>query len=205
MHGYGRAITSGSRRICRRMKRHSFVVLAAVLAAACNVADNNAAAQASQGVDRPAPAPAVKEERARKPSRSAGYDWSFRIDEEVRSRPAILAYERSNTDDQRLNFTCEEGGARVFAGIAGGPANLRGMTLVSGDQKLQLGGKTEQTEIPEMPSFTSDEIPGDSLFLKAFAANGWMIVTIGDAPVDMVGSSSGTKAISDFVAHCNAG
>ncbi len=31
---------------------------------------------------------------------------------------AILAYEVADTDDQPLNFTCEEGGDRVFAGIS---------------------------------------------------------------------------------------
>lgn len=187
------------------MKKSWFLVLSAVLATACNAADRNPADQVAQGVDKPAPTPVVNDALAHKPSRMAGYDWSLRIAEEVRGRPAILAYERGNTDDQRLNFTCEEGGSRVFASITGAPTNLSRLTLVSGDQKMQLGGKTEQTEIPEMPSFTSDAIPGRSLFLKTFAANGWMTVTVGDVPVDMVGSSSGTKAITDFIAHCNVG
>lgn len=134
------------------------------------------------------------------PSPTSGYDWAIRIDEEDRTRPAILAYEVTDTDDQPLHFFCEEGGGRIFAGIAGSPADLSEITLGSGDQTLQLAGKTDQDE---MPSFTSDGIASDSLFIKAFAANGWLRMTAGGHETDMTASLRGAKAISAFVAHCN--
>jgi len=134
------------------------------------------------------------------PSPTEGYDWAMRIDEEDRTRPAILAYEVADTDDQPLNFSCEEGGGRIFAGIAGVAGDLSGITLVSGDQVLQLAGKTDQDE---MPSFTSDAIAGDSPFIKTFAANGWLQMTADGRTTDMAGSLDGAAAISGFVAHCN--
>ena len=134
------------------------------------------------------------------PSPTSGYDWAIRIDEEDRTRPAILAYEVADTDDQPLHFSCEEGGGRIFAGIAASSVDLSEITLVSGDQTLQLRGKTE---LDEMPYFTSDGIGGDSPFIKAFAANGWLRMTAGGYETDMAGSPRGAEAISAFVAHCN--
>lgn len=134
------------------------------------------------------------------PNPTSGYDWAIRIDEEDRTRPAILAYEVADTDDQPLHFFCEEGTGRIVAGIAGSPADLSEITLVSGDQTLQLAGKTDQDE---MPSFTSDGIAGDASFIKAFAANGWLRMTAGGHETDMAGSPRGARAISAFVAHCD--
>lgn len=175
--------------------------------AACGAAEDNAVAQptteaASSPSAKQAASPAAP--RASKPAQTPGFDWQLRINEEERTRPAILAYEVSNTDDQPLNFSCEEGGSRVFAGINGGPADLNALTLVSGDQTLRLKGKTEQTELPEMPHFTSSEIAGNAPFLQTFASKGWLTATIGNRVVDMAASPEGAKAISAFVAHCTA-
>lgn len=150
-----------------------------------------------------APTPTNAGAAPARPSPTDGYDWHLRINEEERTRPAILAYEVDGTDDQPLNFTCEEGGARIFAGISGGPVDLAALTLVSGDQTLRLRGTTEQTEIAEMPSFTSEEIDGNAPFIKAFAANGWLKMTAGGRTTDMAGDRQGAKAIADFVAHCS--
>ena len=140
---------------------------------------------------------------ADKPAPTEGYDWYMRIDEGERTRPAILAYEVTGTDDQPLSFTCEEGGARIFSGITGGAPDLSELTLVSGDETLKLSGRTEQTEIPEMPNFTSQEIAGDAPFMAAFAANGWLRMPAGGQTTDMA-AASGAKAIADFVTHCSA-
>lgn len=134
------------------------------------------------------------------PEPTDGYDWAIRIDQEDRTRPAILAYEVADTDDQPLNFSCEEGGGRIFAGIAGVPGDLGEITLVSGHQTLHLAG---ETDLDEMPTFTSDGIVGDSAFIAAFAANGWLRMTAGGHKTDMAGSPRGAAAISAFVAHCN--
>ncbi|MBL0916129.1 MAG: hypothetical protein IBJ13_11645, partial [Sphingopyxis sp.] len=53
-----------------------------------------------------------------------GYDWAMRVNDEGPVHNAILAYEVDGTDDQPLNFRCEEGGDRVFAGISGVGADL---------------------------------------------------------------------------------
>lgn len=139
---------------------------------------------------------------AAQPAGKAGYDWHLRIDESDRAGQAILAYEKNDTDGQELNFTCEAGGARIFAGISGGPAGLSGITLTAGTETLRLSGKTVQTEIPELPSFTSVEIAGDHPFISALAANGGLTAIIGSASINMAGTKAGTKAVADFVAHC---
>ena len=139
---------------------------------------------------------------AAQPAGRVGYDWHLRIDESDRAAQAILAYEKNDTDDQELSFTCEAGGARIFAGISGGPAGLSGITLTSGTETLRLSGKTVQTEIPELPSFTSAEIAGGHPFMSAFAANGGLRAIIGSARIEMVGTKAGAKAVADFVAHC---
>lgn len=191
------------------------LLLAPLAATACNAADSGAGnatarqADAAAAPASPAPiaasapaAPAAPAEASR-PAPNADYDWAMRINEEERTRPAILAYEMSNTDDQPLNFSCEEGGARIFAGINGGPHDLNALILVSGDQTLRLSGRTEQTELPEMPSFTSAGIDGRGPFIKAFAANGWLRMTADGHTTDMTAATpAGTKAIADFVAHC---
>lgn len=146
------------------------------------------AGELSQANQRKAPRPAD------------GYDWAMRIDDKNRTRPAILAYEMTDTDDQPLYFTCEEGGGRIFAGITGGAVNLTEIALTSGDQILRLTGKTEQDE---MPSFLSEEIAGDAAFIQAFATNGWLRMSAGGHTVDMAGSNEGAKTISAFVEHCN--
>ena len=150
--------------------------------AACGWALTNAAALA-------APAPAVND----------GYDWALRINDEDRANSAILAYEVDGTDDQPLNFTCEEGGNRIFAGISGNAPDLTAITLASGDATLRVTGTTE---VDEMPYFSSEEIAGDSAFVKAFTANGWLRMTDGGGTVAMAGTASGKQAIKRFIAFC---
>lgn len=137
-----------------------------------------------------------------KPSPTPGYDWHLRIDESIRTRPATLAYEVSDTDRQPLTITCEEGSSRLFAEISGGPADLATLTLTSGEQSLQLKGVTRATEIPEMSHFTSEELTGDAPLVTAFAANGWLRMTAKGTTTDMAASPKGGKAIADFVKHC---
>lgn len=136
-----------------------------------------------------APAPAVND----------GYDWAMRVNDEDRASSAILAYEVDGTDDQPLNFTCEEGGNRIFAGISGNAPDLKAIKLVSGDQMLRVTGTTE---VDEMPYFSSGEIAGDSPFIRAFAANGWLRMTDDRGTVDMAGTASGKRVIASFVAFC---
>jgi len=50
------------------------------------------------------------------PAVNDGYDWTMRVNED-RASDAILAYEVDNTDDQPLNFTCEEGAAASLRGF----------------------------------------------------------------------------------------
>lgn len=190
------------------MSKYFFVACSMIVmgATACNSATPSNARQDGAQVREAAATAAPTAQAATKasaPKPIAGYDWALRVDEEDRTRPAILAYEMANTDDQPLNFSCEEGGARIFAGISGGPDDLNAITLVSGDQTLKLGGKTEQTEMPDMPSFTSDEIAGTSAFLKAFSSNGWLRMTANGKTSTMAGTSVGAKAIAQFVEHCN--
>lgn len=136
-----------------------------------------------------APAPAVND----------GYDWAMRVNDEEPTQSAILAYEVDGTDDQPLNFTCEEGGSRIFAGISGNSPELTGITLVSGDQRLRVQGVTDAEDIPY---FSSEEIPGGSSFIRAFVANGWLRMTAGSGTVDMAGTASGKQAIVRFVDFC---
>jgi len=137
-----------------------------------------------------APAPAVND----------GYDWAMRVNDEDRANSAILAYEVDGTDDQPLNFTCEEGGNRIFAGISGNSPDLKAIDLVSGDAKLRVVGTTE---VEEMPYFSAiEEIAGDAPFMRAFAANGWLRMTDDRGMVDMAGTASGKQVIKRFVAFC---
>ena len=141
------------------------------------------------GAASAAPAPAVND----------GYDWAMRVNDEDRASSAILAYEVDGTDDQPLNFTCEEGGNRIFAGISGNSPDLTAIELVSGDATLRVIGTTE---VDEMPYFSSDEIAGDSPFIRAFAANGWLRMTDGRGTMDMAASASGKQVIRRFVTFC---
>jgi len=133
------------------------------------------------------------------PAVNDGYDWAMRVNDEERSQSAILAYEVTDTDDQPLAFTCEEGGNRIFASIAGGSPDLSAIELASGDQILRLKGTTDADEIPY---FTSEEIAGGSPFIRAFAANGWLRMTADGAATDMAGTATGKQAITRFVAFC---
>ncbi|MFC4256321.1 hypothetical protein GRI97_10660 [Altererythrobacter xixiisoli] len=167
-------------------------------------ADMVAAEESPIAATDPAPiAEPTAEPTTAPPSPRAGYDWALRIDESDRTRPAILAYERSGTDDQPLNFSCEEGGARIFAGITGGAPDLSAITVASGEQALRLVGVTRQTEMADMPRFTSREIPGDSPFLASFATNGWLRLTAAGPTTDMAATPAGTRAIASFIEHCN--
>jgi len=139
-------------------------------------------------------------QRAAQPRVSEGYDWAIRIDE-GRVPSAILAYEVDGTDDQPLNFTCEEGGNRIFAGISGGDPALRGIVLTSASQTLRLSGKSEAPE-GEMPDFISAEIAGDSPFIRAFAANGWLRMTASGRTTGMTSTVAGKQAIKRFVEFC---
>lgn len=144
---------------------------------------------ALSGAANAAPAPAVND----------GYDWAMRVSDEERTQSAILAYEVDGTDDQPLNFSCEEGGNRIFAGISGNSPELTGITLVSGDQRLRVQGVTDAEDIPY---FSSEEIAAGSPFIRAFAANGWLSMTAGGAATDMAGTASGKQAIARFVDFC---
>lgn len=132
------------------------------------------------------------------PAVTDGYDWAIRINED-RVSDAILAYEVADTDDQPLNFTCEEGGNRIFAGISGGAPDLTAIELASGDQLLKLSGTTDADELP---SFTSQEIAGGSPLFKAFAANGWLRMTADGRTTDMAATAAGKEAIARFAAFC---
>lgn len=132
------------------------------------------------------------------PAVTDGYDWTMRVNED-RVSDAILAYEVDGTDDQPLNFTCEEGGDRVFAGISGGAPDLAAIELESGDQRVRLTGTTEADELP---TFTAQEIPATSPLFRAFAANGWLRMTADGAVVDMAATANGKQAIQRFVRFC---
>lgn len=161
------------------------------------------AAVAAVALAAPLSVPALAVTPMPAPTPEEGYDWALRIDDEERNRPAILAYEMANTDDQPISFSCEEGGSRIFAGIVGGPVTLREITLTSGDQTLRLTGTSEATELDDMPYFSSQEIPGDAPLLAAFAANGWLRLSGTGATRDMVATPVGARAITGFIEHCN--
>ena len=132
------------------------------------------------------------------PAVNDGYDWTMRINED-RVSDAILAYEVDGTDDQPLNFTCEQGGNRIFAGISGGSPDLTAIELASGDARLRVTGTTE---IDEMPFFQSREIAGGSPLIRASAVNGWLPMTSGGRSINMAGTTTGKQAIKRFVAFC---
>jgi hypothetical protein len=132
------------------------------------------------------------------PAVSDGYDWTMRVNED-RVSDAILAYEVDGTDDQPLNFRCEQGGNRIFAGISGGAPDLAVIELASGSAKLSVTGTTE---IDEMPFFRSQEIAGGSPLIRAFAANGWLRMTAKGRAIDMAATESGKQAIARFVDFC---
>lgn len=128
-----------------------------------------------------------------------GYDWAMRVNDEERVQSAILAYEVDGTDDQPLNFSCEEGGDRVFAGISGGAPDLTAIELESGDQRVRLTGTTETDELP---TFSAQEMPATFPFFRTFAANGWLRMTADGAVTDMAATPRGAQAIRDFAAFC---
>lgn len=133
------------------------------------------------------------------PAVNDGYDWTMRVNDEERVQSAILAYEVADTDDQPLNFTCEEGGDRVFAGISGGAPDLTAIELASGDQRVRLTGTTDADELP---TFTAQEMPATSPLFRAFAANGWLRMTADGATTDMAATPGGKQAIARFAAFC---
>lgn len=133
------------------------------------------------------------------PAVSDGYDWAMRVNDEERVQSAILAYEVDGTDDQPLNFSCEEGGDRVFAGISGGAPDLTAIELESGDQRVRLTGTTDADELP---TFTAQEMPATFPFFRAFAANGWLRMTADGTVTDMAATARGAQAIRDFAAFC---
>lgn len=133
------------------------------------------------------------------PAVNDGYDWTMRVNDEERVQSAILAYEVDGTDDQPLNFTCEEGGDRVFAGISGGAPDLTAIELASGDQRVRLTGTTDADELP---TFTAQEMPATSPLFRAFAANGWLRMTADGTTTDMAATPDGKQAIARFAAFC---
>lgn len=151
---------------------------------------------ASAAADPNAGIPAVRE----------GYDWNMRINNDERSRSAILAYEMANTDDQPMSFTCEEGGRRIFAGVSGVPDDLSSITLASGDQTLRLNGQTERVDAMDSNEFSSVEIPGDSPFLEALRQNGWLRLTVNGQTQGMAADSTAAgAAVARFVNFCRDG
>ncbi|GEM_PF-980679 len=177
---------------------------------AADDADATAAATPAAAVEEE-PAPAAEPVAAVTPSPTpvaapspvAGYDWFFRVDENERSRPAVLGYEKSDTDDQAMNFVCEEGGQRIFAGIDGGSADLTAITLVSGEQALRLSGSVDSDEETGFAYFTTRQIPNESPLLASFAENGWLRLSADGHTRDLAGTAAGKRAIKDFIAHCN--
>ncbi len=133
------------------------------------------------------------------PAVNDGYDWAMRVNDEGPVYDAILAYEVADTDDQPLNFHCEEGGNRVFAGISGGAPDLTAIELESGDQRVRLTGTTEAEELP---TFSAQEMPVTSPLFKAFAANGWLRMTANGHAIDMAATPAGKKAIARFAEFC---
>lgn len=127
-----------------------------------------------------------------------GYDWTMRVNED-RVSDAVLAYEVADTDDQPLAFMCEKGSNRIFAGITGGAPDLSAVDLVSGDAKLHLTG---ESEVDEIPYFSSRKIAGGSPLIRAFVANGWLRMTANGRATDMAGTASGKQAIKRFVDFC---
>lgn len=134
------------------------------------------------------------------PAVNEGYDWALRVSDEDRADAAILAYEVDGTDDQPLNFTCEEASNRIFVGISGHSPDLTAIDLVSGDAALHVAGTTETEEMPYFSS--TEEIAGDAPFFRAFVANGWLRMTDGTASLDMAATASGKQAITDFARFC---
>ena len=132
------------------------------------------------------------------PAVTDGYDWVMRVNED-RVSNAILAYEVDGTDDQPLNFTCEQGSDRVFAGISGGAPDLVAIDLESGDQRVRLTGTTDADELP---TFTAQEIPATSPLFQAFATNGWLRMTADGAALDMAATASGKQAVLRFARFC---
>lgn len=161
----------------------------------------NVAAAASNLTAEPAPGNATAERVIPAPAVNDGYDWAIRIDEESRVKSAILAYEVTDTDDQPLNFSCEEGGNRIFAGISGGEPGVKEIVLASGAQTLRVAGTTDAPE-DEPPHFASQEIAGDSPFMRAFAAGGWLRMTVKGQATSMTGTAAGKQAIKRFVEFC---
>lgn len=129
------------------------------------------------------------------------HDWALRINE-GRVSDAVLSYEVANTDNQILAFVCEEGGNRIFATKSGGPLSLWLLVLEAGDQKFSVGGKSVETEIPEMPSFTSVEMAANQPIFDAFAQTGSMTLTAGAQKHQMVGSFRAKANIARFVQFC---
>lgn len=146
-------------------------------------------AMALGGTASAAPAPAVND----------GYDWAMRVNDEERTQSAILAYEVTDTDDQPLSFTCEEGGNRIFASITGSSPDLKAIALVSDGKTLRLTGTTDAEDIPY---FRSEEIAGGSAFIRAFAANGWLRMTDDRGATDMAGTANGRQSIKRFITFC---
>ncbi|KTE85442.1 hypothetical protein ATE72_04155 [Sphingopyxis sp. HXXIV] len=134
------------------------------------------------------------------PAVNEGYDWALRVSDEDRADAAILAYEVDGTDDQPLNFTCEEGSNRIFVGISGHSPDLTAIDLVSGEAALHVAGTTEAEEMPYFSS--TEEIAADAPFFRAFVANGWLRMTDGTASLDMAATASGRRAIADFARFC---
>lgn len=133
------------------------------------------------------------------PAVNDGYDWAMRINDEGPVKSAILAYEVADTDDQPLNFTCEEGGDRVFAGISGGAPDLSAIELETGSERVRLAGTTVADELP---TFTAQEMPATSPLFRAFAANGWLRMTSNGETLDMTATPTGKRAIARFAAFC---
>ncbi|APZ97355.1 hypothetical protein BWQ93_01750 [Sphingopyxis sp. QXT-31] len=134
------------------------------------------------------------------PAVNEGYDWALRVSNEDRADAAILAYEVDGTDDQPLNFTCEQASNRIFVGISGHSPDLSAIDLVSGDAALHVAGTTETEEMPYFSS--TEEIAGDAPFFRAFVAKGWLRMTDGTASFEMAATASGKQAIADFARFC---
>lgn len=129
------------------------------------------------------------------------YDWALRINE-GRVSDAVLAYEVEGTDNQRLAFVCEEGSGGVHATIVGMPLSLRQIMLEAGDQQWTAAGTSVETEIPEMPVFTSVRIAADQPVFDAFAETASLTLLAQNEEYEMEASVRAKGQIAKFLQFC---
>ncbi len=197
------------------MTARSPLILAAAftgLLAACGPAASNDAPSASAPVapaadaSMPASPNAPSPQAMSAPRPTPGYDWDTRVTDEGRSRSMTLAYEVPETDDQPLNLTCEEGGARIFAGTQTADTNLRSITLTSAGVSQTYPVKEAVADELNGGVYVTVELAGDDPTLTAFRDSGWLRLTVNGQTTDMAAqpNSDARQKIATFMAFCNA-